>query len=251
MLSPKTVAKIRKIYSGKIACWCQDQLTTMGRQYMIGAEYDKVFVKDHYLEHVFKNYLDMDVHYLPEACNPVYHKTVELNKEEKKIFECDIFTFGNLYYYRQSLMQPLKEFDLRVWGHRPSWLIDRLDSSFMGRGVYEDEKCKAVAGAKITLNSLHFGEIQGLNARTFEVAGCGGFQLSSYSSAVHEHFKVGEEIETFCSRNELLEKTHYYLENPDKAKNIAEAGNKKAYAEHTYEHRLNTIFEIAGIDHGR
>ena len=44
MVSPKTIAAIRKTFGGKIVCWCQDQLTTMGRQYLIGCEYDIVYV---------------------------------------------------------------------------------------------------------------------------------------------------------------------------------------------------------------
>jgi spore maturation protein CgeB len=220
----------------------------MGRQYLIGSEYDKIFVKDHYLENVFRNYLGLDVHYLPEAFNPVYHKIVELNEDDKQNFECDIFTYGNLYYYRQALLEPLLKYKLRVYGHRPAWLVDRIGDSFVDRAVYEEEKCKAVAGAKITLNSLHFGEIQGLNARTFEVAGCGGFQLSSYSPAVHEHFNVGKEIEVFKDRNELLEKVDYYLGHPEKALAIAAAGYKRARAEHTYEQRLNKIMEISGVN---
>ena len=45
-LSPKTVKKIKKTVKVPIVCWCQDQLSTLGRQYVIGADYDKVFLKD-------------------------------------------------------------------------------------------------------------------------------------------------------------------------------------------------------------
>ena len=36
MLSPKTMELMRKAFSGRIVCWCQDSLITMGRQYLIG-----------------------------------------------------------------------------------------------------------------------------------------------------------------------------------------------------------------------
>jgi hypothetical protein len=49
MVSPKTIALLKKVVSAPIVCWCQDALSTMGRQYMVGAPYDLVFVKDHYI----------------------------------------------------------------------------------------------------------------------------------------------------------------------------------------------------------
>ncbi len=247
MISPKTVQKMRKIYSGKIVCWCQDQLTTLGRQYLIGSEYDKVFVKDHYLVDMFNNFAGMDVDYLPEACNPVYHNSVTLQGADQFAYAAEICTFGNLYYYRQAILETLTQYDLQVWGHRPDWLINRLDNKFKGRPVYEVEKCKAIAGAKIVLNTLHFGEVSGLNCRAFEVAGCGGFQLASYSPAVQEHFVIGEQIEVFRNRAELLEKVDYYLKHQDEARAIARAGMQRAHAEHTYEHRLNQLLSLSGM----
>ena len=241
MISPKTIEKMRKVYSGKIVCWCQDQLTTLGRQYLIGSEYDMVFLKDRYLVDVFRNYAGMNAYYLPEACNPVYHKRTELLGEDKRIFASDICTYGNIYYYRQAILESLRKYDLQVWGNRPDWLIDRLDGRYRGKAVYEEDKCKVISGAKIVLNTLHFGEINGLSCRVFEVAGCGGFQLVSHSPAIQEHFKVGEEIEVFRDRGELLEKIDYYLDNQDKAQAIAKAGQERAYAEHTYERRLGEL----------
>lgn len=247
MISPKTVQKMRKIFSGKIVCWCQDQLTTLGRQYLIGSEYDLVFVKDHYLVDMLRNYAGMNVHYLPEACNPIYHNSVTLQGADQATYASEICTFGNIYYYRQAILETLIQHDLQVWGHRPDWLVNRLDGRFKGRPVYEAEKCKAIAGAKIVLNTLHFGEVNGLNCRAFEVAGCGGFQLASYSPAIQEHFVIGEQIEVFRDRSELLEKVNYYLGHQDQARAIAKAGFQRAHAEHTYEHRLSQLLNLSAM----
>jgi spore maturation protein CgeB len=246
MLSPKTMELMRKQYSGKVVCWCQDSVTTMGRQYLIGCGYDKVFVKDHYLVDMFRDYLGMDVHYLPEACNPQYHRNVALTDQDRERYSADICTFGNIYYYRQNLLESLSSYNLQVWGNRPSWLVDRLGGRFQGRPIFETEKCKAVAGAKIVLNNLHFAEIRSLNCRAFEVAGCGGFQLISYSAAIEEHFKIGEQIEVFHNRSELIEKVNYYLANQHRARTIAAAGNVRAHAEHTYRHRLVELLRVSG-----
>src|SRR6202041_3372536 len=36
-LSPKTTARIRQRTKAPLVCWCQDQLVSLGRQYMLGA----------------------------------------------------------------------------------------------------------------------------------------------------------------------------------------------------------------------
>jgi spore maturation protein CgeB len=186
------------------------------------------------------------VFYLPEACNPDIHRSVMLSEAEEALYRSDICTFGTLYYYRQAILEHLCGYDLKVWGNVPDWLVNRIGSRHLGRGVYEEDKCKAVAGAKIVLNSLHYGEIQAINCRAFEVAGCGGFQLMSYTPAVAEHFEIGKEVEVFHSRKALIEKIDYYLARPEKRAEIAAAGQRRAYAEHTYRQRLATLIDIAG-----
>ena len=62
---------------------------------------------------------------------------------------------------------------------------------------------------------------------------------------LEEHFLPGEEIETFDSIGELIEKIRHYLRHPESAASIAQRGQTRAYAEHTYEHRLQEIFRVA------
>ena len=246
-LSPKTVARVRKTFKGPVACWCQDALTSIGRQYLIGAEYDFIFVKDHYILNFLRNMVGHPAaYYLPEACNPEVHKTVDLTESEHAEYRSDICTFATLYYYRQAILEPLRKYDLKVWGNVPDWLVNRLGDQHAGRVVYENDKCKAVAGAKIVLNTLHFAEINGLNCRAFEVAGCGGFQLISFSPAISEHFEIGKEIEVFHDHRELKEKIDYYLARPEARHRIAAASQSRAHKEHTYENRLSRLIDTIG-----
>ncbi len=244
MLSPKTVERMRGIHRGPIVCWCQDQLTTMGRQYLIGAGYDMIFVKDHYIVDFLRNMAGHQaVYYLPEACNPEFHRSIPASEAHDPRYQSDICTFATLYYYRQAILEPLCKYDLKVWGNVPDWLINRIGTRHMGAVVHEDEKRKAVACAKIVLNTLHYGEINGLNCRAFEIAGCGGFQLMTYSPAISQHFEIGKEVEVFRNRQELLDKIDYYLDRPEMRRQIAHAGQARAHAEHTYEKRLSELLE--------
>jgi spore maturation protein CgeB len=244
-VSPKTIERLRSRTRASIVCWCQDQMTTIGRQYLIGAQYDAVFLKDRYLQDLFSRMIRSTVfHYLPEACNPKVHRTITLSPQQQAFYGCDVMIAGSLYYYRQEILGLLQEFDVKVWGYTPDWLIYRLHQPHTRREVYCDDKARAARAARVALNPLHFAEVDGLNCRAFELAGCGAFQLCTYKPVLKEHFLPGVEIETFASAEEMVEKIKHYLENPEAADRIARRGQARAYREHTYVHRLAEIFRI-------
>jgi spore maturation protein CgeB len=115
----------------------------------------------------------------------------------------------------------------------------------MGRPVYEVEKAKAFLAAKIVLNTLHYAEIEGVNCRVFETAGCGAFQITDWKPALLDLFEPDREIVTFRTRAELKDKVDYYLQHPDQRERIARAGHIRAHRDHTYAQRLSWIFELA------
>jgi spore maturation protein CgeB len=244
-LSPKTVARLRSVTSAPLVCWCQDQMTTLGRQYLLGSGYDAVFVKDRYMQDLFSRMIkSTQFYYLPEACNLRVHRTVQLDAKERERLQCDVMIAASLYYYRQEILQQLGEFDLKVWGYRPDWLVYRLQARHGGGEIVLQEKAKAMQAARICLNTLHYAEVNGLNCRAFEIAGCGGFQLVSAVPVLAEHFQPGSEVASFDSVEDLLEQIRHYLRHPDAAAAIAARGQARAHAEHTYEHRLEEIFRI-------
>ena len=242
LMSPKTIAALRIATQAPIVCWCQDQMTTLGRQYILGSGYDAVFVKDRYLQDLFSRMIKSTTfHYLAEACNPRVHRTVELTDADRARFECDVGIAASLYYYRQEILQQLSEFDLKVWGLSPGWLVQRIGLRHRGGEIFLDDKARAARAARIALNTLHFAEIDGMNCRTFELAGCGAFQLVTERPVLKEHFVPGQEIETFSSSQELIDKVRHYLKHPDQRDCIAARGQQRAHAEHTYEHRLHEL----------
>jgi spore maturation protein CgeB len=184
-------------------------------------------------------------YYLAEACNPRMHRPIELTPADVGYFGCDVMLAGSLYYYRQEILESLAGLDLKVWGYRPGWLVDRLPGRFMGRDVHGDDKVRAALAAKVCLNTLHYGEVDGLNCRAFEIAGCGGFQLISDVPAIAEHFEPDEEIVVFRSVDEMVEKARHYAGHPEAAREIAARGRARAHRDHTYEHRLADILRIA------
>ncbi|BCG63743.1 MAG: spore maturation protein CgeB [Methyloprofundus sp.] len=245
MVSPKTIVLLKKHLDVPIVCWCQDALSTIGRQYMMGAPYDAVFLKDHYMVDLYNNMIGDRFIYLAEACNPSMHYYELPKGKDLKHYECDITTAGSLYYYRQEILKPLAaHYKLKVWGSMPDWLSYELRVRHTKEYVTGKTKRFAFSAAKIVLNTMHFAEIDGLNCRFFEILGCGGFQLVSDKSEVHKYLEVGKEVETFRDKNELIEKVDYYLKEPEKRKKIAMQGMQRAHNNHTYTHRLNELFEV-------
>ncbi len=172
----------------------------VGPSVPLGAEYDAVFVKDRHMQDLFSRMIaSTSFFYLPEACNPLVHRSLSLTEQERKIYGCEVMIAGTLYYYRQEILRQLADFDLKVWGLRPAWLMDRLGNVHGRREVVMIDKARAVAGARICLNTLHYGEVDGLNVRAFELAGCGGFQLISAVPVLAEHFALGSEIIAFAA----------------------------------------------------
>jgi spore maturation protein CgeB len=215
-VSPKTIAKVRARTQAPIVCWCQDQMTTLGRQYLLGSHYDMVFLKDRYLQDIFSRMVrSTTFRYLPEACNPLVHRTITLSAADRAMYGCDVMVAGSLYYYRQEILQALGELDVKVWGYSPGWIVYRLGQRHTGREVYCDDKVRAATAARIALNPMHFAEIDGLNCRAFELAGCGAFQICSFKPVLQLHFDPGSEIETFSTAEDLVEKVHHYLRHPD------------------------------------
>jgi spore maturation protein CgeB len=109
--------------------------------------------------------------------------------------------------------------------------------------LVNEEKAKAVLLSKINLNTLVPSGIYGLNARTFEIAGIGGFQILHWRVGLSDLFKDGNELISFNNFNELLEKLEYFLPKDELRKEIAIAGQKRAYKDHTYAHRLKLLLD--------
>ena len=94
---------------------------------------------------------------------------------------------------------------------------------------------------------MHYGEIQGVNCRLFEAAGCGAFQIADWKPGLAELFEPEREIVTFRTRDELKEKVDYYLAHAEERREIADRAYRRAHREHTYEIRLRKMFDVLGL----
>jgi spore maturation protein CgeB len=82
-----------------------------------------------------------------------------------------------------------------------------------------------------------------VNPRTFEVAGCGAFQLVDRRSLMAELFAEGE-LAVFDRMEELAPLVEHYLAHPEEREAIAKRGQARVLAEHTYAARMKTLLEF-------
>lgn len=84
----------------------------------------------------------------------------------------------------------------------------------------------------------------GIPLRIWDIAGCGGFMITNFQAELPEYFTPGEDIEVYESADDLMEKCGYYLENPKRAKEIAQNGLENILAHHTYTHRIEEMLRV-------
>ena len=251
-LYPDEVYAIKEKSKAPIVMWFPDAIGNATKALFMLADYHKIFLQDPYMVHILKNqYNKNNVLYLPECCNPKYHKPVELNQDDLLKYSCDITTYGSPHNMRSFIFSQLLDlgYDIKIWGHHPAiWQKNKkIISLYKGEYLVNEEKAKSVIAGKINLNTLVPGGIYGLNARTFEIAGIGGFQLLHWRRGLSDLFEDGKELVSFNSFNELVENVKYYLPKDVERTVIAEAGKARVYKDHTYKIRLQlllkTVFE--------
>jgi spore maturation protein CgeB len=247
-LDPVVVRQLRRATTAKLAAWYPDSLANLARQYLLVSDLDAWFFKDPYMVDMFRAKLGLNAFYLPEACNPRWHRRVELSEADRRRYGCDLSSACSMYYYRARMLEMFVDYDLKVWGSGfPFWLKSPLRARYTNRYVAELEKSKALNAAKIVLNTMHYSEIDGVNCRLFEAAGCGAFQIADGKPALLQLFEPEREIVTFRSRKELREKVDYYLAHPGERRAIADRAYTRAHREHTYEARLQRMFQTLGL----
>jgi spore maturation protein CgeB len=159
---------------------------------------------------------------------------------------------GSFHYYRARMLEGLGGYNLKIWGDNcPPSVSSPISGCYTHHYVAEEEKAKAYGFAKVLVNTICYSEIEAVNCTLFEAAGCGAFQIADWKPALPDLFETEKEIVTFRTQRELKEKVDYYLARPEQRREIADRAYARAHREHTYEVRLEKMFEILGLDSGR
>lgn len=238
-LWPEEVSELKRRSKAQVCLWFPDAAVNIAKGFFMNAPYDALFLKDPYLVNTFASVLRSPVYYLPECFNAERHRLPDGVKARPE-YLCDITTAGNPHSWRVAFYRHLEGYDVKLWGPPPPlWLpLGPVAAMYQHRGVLDSDKARAFLGAKIVLNNLHYGEVWGVNARTFEVAGIGAFQMVDYRPGLSQLFDDGRELVSFRGLADCKQKLDYYLHHEGERIEIARAGQARAQRDHTYTQRL-------------
>lgn len=231
--------------------WYPDAVSNLGRQSMFQASYDAVFSKEPRLVDSARGIVGLPTHYLPEACNPRRHRV------PSGVVDVDphLVVMGNYYPYRIRLLERLHRagVPMRLYGNPfPRWMPSpALAPLHTGRYVTGDEKARIFRAAAAVLNALHPAEIDGVNTRLFEATACGACVLSENRRELGQRYRVGKEVLSFGSFDELVDQARWCVDHPDEARQIGDTAAVRAHGEHTFAHRLVELLRVVSLDgHG-
>jgi spore maturation protein CgeB len=186
--------------------------------------------------------------YVPLACDPSVHRPRAGHEIDGLV--CDLSFAGSGYPNRHRVLARMLDLGPRIYGTH--WKSDEVLAPFVHdeRLLGSDELARIFSASRINLNicsSLFHTELCTLtdfvNPRTFEICGCGGFQLVDAASPVAQFFEPGRELVSFATVEEAKDKIRYYLAHESERRAVALAGQRRAHAEHTYAARIGAALQ--------
>lgn len=241
LLTPRAVTQMKQA-GMRVAFWFPDHVANLGRQLMLLAPYDALFFKEPYLVERLRANLDLPVYYLPEGCNPRWHRPLAPAGVEPYLVIA-----GNMYPSRVRLLDRLiaKGIPLKLYGGGfPHWLGDTpVRQAHTGRTVFREDKARAFRSAAGVLNTMYPAEVAGVNARLFEAAGCGAAVLTEFRPTVPELFDVGSEVLAYHDFDGLIDQASRLLNETGLTARIGDAAARRAHRDHTYDLRVAAILE--------
>ena len=169
--------------------------------------------------------------YLPYQNHPVY-----LTQDEKLKYECDVVFIG--HFENDGRLEHLEEivkkgYKLRLFGPGYEWdhilarspVLSRLAPVHL---VWGNEYNKAICGAKIALCFFSKLNRDTYTRRCFEIPAAGSLLLSEYSDDLASLYKSGDEADFFKSKEEMIQKIKFYLDDDNLRICVSEKGTKRA-----------------------
>lgn len=238
----------------KLAQWCGLPAKTMlSRDRAVLKYFDLIFQPANLADGLREAGAIGEIVYIPIGINPEIQRPVQPTAEEYQRYQSDICFMGGLSSHYHSARRQMIEYaieqgvKIKIWGGRREHFIGSPILAHWHGEIWGEEQVKALCSSKIGLN-FHVdhepGELdQGLNVRAFELPACGVFQLLQRVPGVGEFFEEDKEIVCFDSKEEMVDKIHYYLSHDKQRRCIAEAGRQRVLSDHSWANRLERMIK--------
>ncbi|GGF59875.1 spore maturation protein [Paenibacillus albidus] len=243
----------------RTAIWLTDDPYYTDFTAKIVAHYDYVFTLERNCLDFYRGMGCPEVHYLPFAAHREHYQPTITRSAVQR----DISFIGSAYWNRvtffREIMPDLMTYNTVIngiwWDRLPEAPLygERIE---IGKWMSPVETAMTYSGSKIVIN-LHRSHIDEVvnnntlmipaaspNPRTFEIAASGTLQLSDARDDLGSFYKVGEEIDTFASPQELMEKIRYYLTHEEERRSMVLRAFERTLKDHTYTKRLDQMLNI-------
>jgi len=266
---PRVLKAIKEL-KVKTAIWFLDDPQEIDKTSKMGKLYDYAYTVESACINAYKAE-GVNAEFLPLGCLPKIHKKIEVEDKYKSDICFVGVPFPKRVQFFDEMAEFLKDYSVKIIGGGPNigsssdpWLwkkklkrLDILEKFIVDEVIHPSEAAKYYNGAKINLNihraavdeRFDKGNTKGIipksvSGRTFEVAGCAGFQLIDQDRPNYKiHFEENKEIISFSDAKDFTDKIKYYLEHEGERRLIADAAQKRAYLDHTYKNRVEKILQ--------
>ena len=182
--------------------------------------------------------------FLAEAAPEVHAAWLALPTAEARLDFEMLVTWEATRQYRLERVERLVEFSPLIVGDAgweealPGCGRDwrRLDEI----GYYEDLP-RFYPASRVNFNCTSVQMKGAVNQRVFDVPACGAFLLTDRREQLAALFEEGREVVCYGDPFEIPELVRHYLANPAERERVAQAARARILAEHTYEHRVETL----------
>jgi spore maturation protein CgeB len=171
--------------------------------------------------------------YLPEGANPDLHKPYP---NEKKIYPVSFV--GACYGKRPFVLNELRSKGINVFAFGEGWPAGPLNT---------EEMVKIYSRSKINLGFSSVGshdDLYCLKGRDFEITMSGGLYLTEHHEELSNFFRIGEEILTWKTVDELAEKIQFLLSNHKLCTDVSSACLKTSREKHSWQSRIGSVIDL-------
>lgn len=233
MIFPSTLKYIKRYYPNiKIVSLSEDDMCKKHNQsfwYLLGLKYyDFVFTtKKHNLKCLTKlgaKKISLFFDSFDGTIHKIYKKT------DQNRYKFSVSHIGAYEKERSEYLFFLAKNGIKVeiWGNdwnKCPFKHDNLKIHYSF--LYKEKYSKTIYKSKINLNFLRKINDDVITSRSLEIPASGGFMLAERTEAQKKIFKENVEADYFSSKEELLRKTKFYLNNENVRKKIETKGYNK------------------------
>jgi len=179
--------------------------------------------------------------WLPQGNDPIMFFPVEPNQEELD----DIAFIGTLKPKKECFVRKFIDAGMKVSVYGENWQYSTLKNIWKGP-AYCKRFSQAVANSKIIISTIDGSGLKfdsTTSQRIFRVCGCKGVYLTDHVDGINDFYKEDEEIFTYKTHDEAVEKAKELLKNPVKREAAALKSYERTLEEHLYIHRVRRLLE--------